>query len=102
MKPFWTSKFEKMVEIAGITTSYFAPAEGRPIAHLMMADGTTTEMPFEEAMKLLEAHRPEPSVSIDALERDAVTLWCSTGKRSAHRSGTNTTATTFITSTVIL
>ena len=59
------------MEITAISTTYFA-ADNCPVAQLMSADGTLTEMPYEEAMKVLEAHRPKPTESIEALERDVV------------------------------
>ena len=59
------------MEITGITTTYFA-ADNCPLAQIMSADGTLVEMPYEEAMKVLEAYRPKPTVSIDALESDVI------------------------------
>ena len=59
------------MEITGISTTYFA-ADDCPVAQIMSADGTLTEMPYEEAMKVLEAHRPKPTESINALERDVI------------------------------
>jgi hypothetical protein len=57
--------------ITGISTTYLAE-DNCPVAQVMSADGTLTEMPFEEAMKLLEAHRPQPTASILALEKDVI------------------------------
>ena len=59
------------MEITGISTTYFAE-NNCPVAQVMSADGTLTEMPFEEAMKVLEAHRPKPAASILALEKDVI------------------------------
>ena len=59
------------MEITGISTTYFA-TDNCPVAQVMSADGTLTEMPFEEAMKVLEAHRSKPTASILALEKDVI------------------------------
>ena len=63
-KRLFPAKFEKM-EITGTSTTYFAD-DDCSVAQIMLADGTLTEMPYEEAMKGLEAHRPKPTESINA------------------------------------
>ena len=53
-------------------TTTFAAEDSRTVAQIVMRDGTITELPYDEALKLLEAHRPPPETSDDVLERDVI------------------------------